>query len=121
MKAISISITEGCTCYSYCINDLEWADLTNPKSDIYSPEFVNQVIDRLIRDIIEQYSIPPFITDYLYDGDYDIDCSQYTFIKLVQNNKNTIVKNLGTCEECGDTIIGYNLRFKINDTQGSKS
>lgn len=114
MKSINISITEGCIDYSYCINGLEWVDLINPDSDVYSPEFINEILDKLIKDITEQYSIPSFIVDYLYDGEYDIDCSQSTFIKLVQNNKNTITKYLGTCEECGDTIIEYKLNFNLD-------
>lgn len=120
MKDIRISITEGCINYSYCINGLEWVDLIDPEYSEYSPEFVNDILDKLIKDIVEQYAIPPFMVDYLYDGDYDIDCSQGTFIKLVQHNKSTITKYLGTCEECGDTIIEYKLNLKLDDTQGSK-
>ena len=104
---MNIEITEGCVCFSYLINNKEWVDYETEKEK----EFLNRVCEKLIKQIVEQYNIPHFLEDYLWDGDYDIICSQDTFIKLVKNNKNTKEKYLGRCDCCGDSIHKWTLNI----------
>lgn len=113
MKA-KIKITEGCISYSYLINDKEWVDLTDEESKDYNLELVDDVCEELINQAQEQYQLPTWITNYLWDGD-DAACSQDTFIRLVKNNKHTIEKHLGKCEECGDYIYEWYLELEIKD------
>lgn len=38
---LKLQITEGCTCYSYTINDMEYDDLLDKQDEYYNPEFSN--------------------------------------------------------------------------------
>ena len=111
---VNIEITEGCTNFSYLINNVEWLDYIDNKSEYYDTLFLDEVCDKLIKEITEQYQLPNWIVSYLYDGCYETACEQNTFIKLVQNNKNTKEEYLGHCEECGDTIHKWTLKLEIN-------
>lgn len=110
---VDITITEGCTAYSYTINGKEWVDLTDPNSEDCDTDFVNDVCSELIDEAKNQYGLPEWIIGYLYDGDYEAACTQQTFTTLVQNNKNTEEKWLGDCEECGDSIYEWKLTIDI--------
>ena len=118
---VKIGMSEGCVCYSYTLNDIEYTDLTDAKSEHFNIEFINKVFEKLVDEITNQYSIPPFMVSYLYDGDWydgplaDLLCTQDTFINLVKANKNCREECLGTCDECGDTIYEYKLNIEIND------
>lgn len=110
---INIEITEGCTNFSYLINDIEWVDYTDPESEHYNIDFIDEVCESLINEATEQYQLPDWIIGSLYDGEFESLCSQDTFIKLVQNNKNTKEECLGTCDECGDTVYRWKLKIDI--------
>lgn len=117
---IIIEMSEGCVCYSYTINGIEYTDLTDPDSDKFNVAFVNNVFETLVNELIIQYKIPPFMISYLYDGDYyesdelgDLLCTQGTFIDCVKANKKCKEKDLGTCDQCGDTIYEYKLELEI--------
>ena len=118
---VKIRMSEGCVCYSYTLNDIEYTDLTDAESEHFNIEFINKVFEKLVDEITNQYSIPPFMVSYLYDGDWydgplaDLLCTQDTFINLVKTNKNCREECLGTCDECGDTIYEYKLNIEIND------
>lgn len=111
---VKIGIIEGCTDFSYTINGNEFVDLTNSYSEKYDIELVNSVCETLIKQATKQYNLPDWIVDYLWDGEYEPACTQNTFITLVQCNKNTKETYIGTCEECGDTIIKWELELIIN-------
>ncbi len=51
--------------------------------------------------------------DYLWDG-CNTTCEQYTFTKLVKNNKDTKEEYLGHCEQCGDMIYRWILELDIS-------
>lgn len=110
---VNIEITEGCTNYSYLINNIEWVDYISKESEHYNIDFLDKVCEKLIDEVTKQYQLPYWITCYLWDGDYETYCSQDTFIKLVQNNKNTKEEYLGTCDECGDSIYRWKLDIEI--------
>lgn len=110
---VNIEITEGCTNFSYLINDIEWVDYTDPESEHYYIGFIDNVCDALIDEAKEQYQLPNWVLGYFCDGDYETLCSQDTFTKLVQNNKNTKEECLGTCDECGDTVYRWKLEINI--------
>lgn len=110
---VDINITEGCTCFSYTINGKEWTLLTDPNSEDYDIGFVNAVCSKLIEEVKKQYGLPEWILGYLYDGDYEAECTQQMFITLVQNNKNVKEKWLGDCDECGDSIYEWKLVVDI--------
>lgn len=116
MKA-NIIISEGCTTYSYCINEVEWVELTDKESKNYNPDLVNAVCEELLDDLCDQVpNIPAFLIRNLYNVDnanHDILFSQDIFIDLVKINKNTKYENLGTCEECGDLIETYELNIEF--------
>lgn len=112
---VNIEITEGCVDFSYLINDIEWVNLVDKKSDNYNIKLVNNVCEELIEQVKFQYQLPHWIIGYLWDGTYDPYCTQYTFVKLVKNNKNTKEECLGTCDECGDTIYRWKLEINIKD------
>ena len=112
---VNIEITEGCVNFSYLINDIEWVDLVDKESDNYNIKLVNNVCEELIEQAKFQYQLPHWIIEYLWDGTDDPYCTQYTFIELVKNNKNTKEECLGTCVECGDTIYRWKLTLKINE------
>lgn len=110
---VNIEITEGCTNFSYLINDIEWVEYINEDSEHYNIDFLDYVCEALINEAQEQHQLPNWIISYLYDGDYETLCSQDTFVKLVQNDKNTKEECLGTCDECGDTIYRWKLEINI--------
>lgn len=110
---VNIEITEGCINFSYLINGIEWVDLVCEESEHYNISLLDNVCEELINEAIEQDQLPNWITSYLYDGDYETLCSQDTFVKLVQNNKNTKEECLGTCDECGDTVYRWKLEINI--------
>ena len=111
---VNIEITEGCTDFSYLINNVEWMDYVSKNSKHYNAEFLQDVCEKLIHEAQKQYQLPLWVTDYFWDGDYDTFCSQDTFITLVKNNKNTKIKSLGNCDECGDIIYRWTLELEIN-------
>lgn len=110
---ITIELTEGCTSYSYLINGKEWVDIITERND-YDIKALAKIIDILIIEIQQQYNLPKFIIDIIYDND---DCllpiSQDTFIKLVKNNINTKYEHLGICDCCGDTIESWKLKINL--------
>ena len=110
---VDINITEGCICFSYTINGKEWVDLTDPNAEEYDIDFVNDVCSQLIDEAKKQYSLPEWILGYLYDGDYEVACTQQMFIALVKNNKNAEEKWLGNCDECGDSICEWKLSINV--------
>lgn len=110
---ITIEITEGCTNCSYLINGVEWAVFYNNGSEYYNIELLDKVAEALINEAQEQYQLPDWIVDYLYDGGYT-SCCQDTFALLVRNNKRTILEDLGHCDECGDDIERMTLKLNIN-------
>lgn len=110
---VKIQIIEGCTNFSYTINNKEFVDLTNSYSQNYDIELLNSVCEILIKQATTQYNLPDWIVDYLWDGEYEPACSQSTFIKLVKQNKNTKETYIGTCEVCGDMIFKWELELII--------
>lgn len=116
---INIEMTEGCICFSYTINGIEWTDLTDPDNENFNIKLVNQVFEALVDELTSQYSIPPFMVSYLYDGYYESDelgdllCTQDTFINCVKANKNCKENYLGTCDDCGDMIYEYKLEIQV--------
>ena len=110
---VNIEITEGCINFSYLINGIEWVDLVDKESEHYNIDFIDKVCEALINEATEQYQLQHWIIEYLWDGDYETICSQDTFIKLVQNNKNVKEEYLGTCDECGDMIYRWKLEINI--------
>ena len=112
---VNIEITEGCISFSYLINDIEWVDYICKESEHYNIEFLDKVHEKLIDEAQEQYQLPNWIIEYLWDGDYETCCEQGTFIKLVKVNKNTKEECLGTCDECGDTVYRWKLEIEIED------
>lgn len=107
-----IKITEGCVNYSYTINDEEWVDILDQDiKTTLTVDDINDVCYALIRQLPDD--IPCWMIDYLYDGMYEADCSQDTFIKLVKNNPNTVEIVSGPCSCCGDTIETYELTVKV--------
>lgn len=112
MKVL-IEITEGCTAYSYTINGKEWVNLTDPKSEDYNIDFVNDVCCKLIDEAKEQYNLPEWVAGYLYNGDYENICTQQMFATLVQNNKNVKKEWLGDCDQCGDSIYKWLLKIEV--------
>lgn len=109
---VNIEITEGCISFSYLINNIEWVDLTCEESGHYNISLVDKVCEKLIDEATEQYQLPNWIICYLWDGN-DTYCTQDTFVRLVQNNKNTKEEYLGTCDECGDSIYRWKLEINI--------
>lgn len=109
---VNIEITEGCMSFSYLINGIEWVELDDKESKNYNIELLNKVTEALIKEVVEQYNIPSFMEDYLWDG-IETNCEQDTFIRLVKNDKNTTVENLGHCDDCGDDIERYKLEIEI--------
>ena len=112
---VNIEITEGCTNFSYLINGIEWVDYTCKESEHYDIEFIDDVCEKLIKEVSKQYQLPYWILPFLCDSDYETLCSQDTFIKLVQNNKYVTEECLGTCYECGDTVYRWKLEINIQD------
>lgn len=110
---VNIEITEGCISFSYLINDIEWIDYICEESEHYNIEFLDDVCEALINEVKEQYDLPEWIISNLYDGNYETLCSQDTFVKVVQNNKNTTEECLGTCDECGDTVYRWKLEINV--------
>ena len=80
---MKIEVTEGCTAFSYTVNDKEWIDLTNEEKK-----------DVLLKIIQSQT---------------EFDNCQDVFISLVQEFGQ--YKNLGRCEECGDCITTHTLEI----------
>lgn len=110
---VNIEITEGCTNFSYLINNKEWIDYIDNKSEYYNTVFLDEVCEALINEAKKQYNLPEWIIGSLYDGNFETICEQDTFVKLVQNNKNTKEECLGTCDECGDTVYRWKLNINI--------
>lgn len=117
---INIEITEGCTAYSYTINGIEWSDLTDPNSEYYTEkqnDLINVVFNKLYNELVDQYDIPNFLLDYMWDNDDDnwenVPCTQYMFIKMVKANRNTVIEyDDYVCECCGDTVTTYRLKLQ---------
>lgn len=110
---IPIEITEGCTCYSYQINGKEWVDLLKEKNE-HNIQTLTKIIDILVGEIQQQYKLPKFVIDIIYDNnEFPFPISQETFIRLVKNNINTKYEKLGTCDCCGDTIESWKLNINL--------
>lgn len=116
-KTVQIAISEGCIAYSYCIDEIEWVELTDPSSEKYDPNLVNAVCGELLDELEDQYpDIPSFLIYNLYEvgnNNSDLDFEQDIFIDLVKTNKNTIRTYLGTCDDCGDSIETYELTINV--------
>lgn len=111
---IKIEFNEGCINNSYTINGEELVNLTNPESDKYNTNLhlYNSICEYLISEIETQYSLPAFLLEKLYDGDYDLITDINTFIDMVKENKNTITEVDGPCEQCGDYTYTWILNIK---------
>ena len=83
------------------------------ESDYYNLELADKVCEELLKQAQEQYQLPNWIMDYLWDG-CNTTCEQYTFTKLVKNNKDTKEEYLGHCEQCGDMIYRWTLELDIS-------
>ena len=83
MGKMKLEVTEGCTAFSYTVNDKEWVDLTDDER--------KDVLLKIIQSQIE------------------FDNCQDVFISLVQDFGQ--YKNLGRCEECGDCITTHTLEI----------
>ena len=80
---MKLEVTEGCTAFSYTVNDKEWVDLTDEERK-----------DVLLKIIQSQNQF---------------DNCQDVFISLVQEFGK--YKNLGRCEQCGDCIETHTLEI----------
>lgn len=114
---VKIEITEGCTCYSYTINGIEYGDLIDKESDDYNPDFVYDVLEAMTNEIYEQRKDNQDLITVLDDvfTFIEIENSQWFFERLVQFNNNTEVTDISYCEQCGDTIITKSLTINIED------
>ena len=83
MGKMKLEVTEGCTAFSYTVNDKEWVDLTD-----------NERKDVLLKIIQSQI---------------EFNNCQDVFISLVQEFGK--YKNLGRCEQCGDCIEIHTLEI----------
>lgn len=110
---VTIEITEGCTNYSYLINGVEWNELYDKESKHYNIEELDKVAEALINEAQEQYHLPDWILDFLFDGVYT-NCSLDMFAMLVRNNKRTKLEDIGHCDECGDDIVRMTLKLNVN-------
>ena len=126
---MKIEITEGCVCYSYCIDGKEYVDLVDPEHEDYNPEIIKKVFHILLEraDKRGDYSIwdslyGSFNDEEVYEivENYinkEIDKGnlsdlQDTFIRLVKSDSDTIYKMSGPCECCGDYIEEYILNLE---------
>lgn len=80
---MKLEVTEGCTAFSYTVNDKEWVDLTDEERK-----------DVLLKIIQSQNQF---------------DNCQDVFISLIQEFGK--YKNLGRCEQCGDCIETHTLEI----------
>lgn len=125
---MKIEITEGCVCYSYCIDDKEYVDLVNPEHKDYNPEIIKEVFHILLEraDKRGDYSIwdslyGSFNGEEVYEIvenhiNEEIDIGnlfdlQDTFIRLVKSDSDTVYKMSGPCECCGDYVEEYILNL----------
>lgn len=125
---MKIEITEGCICYSYCIDNKEYVNLADPEHKDYNPEIIKKVFHILLEraDKRGDYSIWDslyglFNEDEVYEivEDYinkEIDKGnlldlQSAFIELVTKDTNTKLSISGPCESCGDHIYTYTLEL----------
>ncbi len=114
MQDVTIEITEGCTNYSYLIDGVEWTELCDKESEHYNIFLIDDVVDALVYEAQEQYNLPNWIIDLLYDAHLPC-CTQDTFVKLVRNNNRTELEDLGHCDECGDDIVRMTLKLNIKE------
>lgn len=114
---VKIEITEGCTCYSYTINGIEYGDLIDKESDNYDPDFVYDVLEAMADEIYIQRKDNDELTTLIDDtlAFIKLENSQWFFERLVQFNNNTEVTDISYCEQCGDTIITKSLTINIED------
>ena len=114
---VKIKITEGCTCYSYTINGIEYGDLIDNKSDNYNPDFVYDVLDAMADEIYIQKKDNDRLTTLIDDmlAFIKLENSQWFFEKLFQFNENTKIIDCHHCEQCGDTVITRSLTINIED------
>lgn len=114
---VKIEITEGCTCYSYTINGIEYGDLIDKESEHYNPDFVYDVLEAMADEIYIQRKDNDELTTLIDDvfTSIEIKNSQWFFERLVQFNNNTEVTDISYCEQCGDTIITKSLTINIED------
>lgn len=112
---VKIEITEGCTCYSYTINGIEYRDLIDKESDNYDPDFVYDVLEAMADEIYIQRKDNDELTTLIDDtlAFIKLENSQWFFERLVQFNNNTEVTDISYCEQCGDTIITKSLTINI--------
>ena len=80
---MKLEVTEGCTAFSYTVNDKEWVDLTDDER--------KDVLLKIIQSQIE------------------FNNCQDVFISLVREFGK--YKNLGRCEQCGDCIETHTLEI----------
>ena len=112
---VKIKITEGCTCYSYTINGIEYGDLIDNESDNYNPDFVYDVLDAMAKELYKQEEYNIKFTILLGDvlSFIKLENSQWFFERLFQFNENTKTIDCHHCEQCGDTIITRSLTLNI--------
>lgn len=126
---MKIEITEGCVCYSYCIDGKEYVDLVDPKHKDYNPEIIKEVFHILLEraDKRGDYSIwdslygsfngeevyeivENYINEEIDKG--NLSDLQDTFIRLVKSDSNIVYKMSGPCECCGDYVEEYILNLE---------
>ena len=114
---VKIEITEGCTCYSYTINGIEYGDLIDREGDNYDPDFVYIVLEAMTKEVCEQKKDDYNLTDILDDilSYVRLENSQWFFERLFHFNANTKTVDTSYCEQCGDTIITKSLTINIED------
>ena len=80
---MKLQVTEGCTAFSYEVDDKEWVDLTHKEC--------KETLLKLIESCNDCRNL------------------QYVFIGLMQDLGD--FEDLGTCDQCGDYITRYTLEI----------
>ena len=80
---MKLQVTEGCTAFSYEVDDKEWVDLTH--------EECKETLLKLIESCDDCRNL------------------KHVFIDLMQDLGE--FKDLGTCDQCGDYVTRYTLEI----------
>ena len=112
---VKIETTEGCTCYSCTINDIEYENLIDKESEHYNPDFVYNVLEAMTNEIYEQRKNNQDLITLIDDvfTFIELENSQWFFERLLYFNANTKTVDTSYCEQCGDTIITKSLTINI--------
>lgn len=100
-----LQITEGCTCYSYTINDMEYDDLLDKQDEYYNPELVYNTLQVMVKDL--ELQCPNEMAFELIDSIiayHRLSELRWLFEFLFHENKNTKCIDSWTCDECFDTV-----------------